>query len=346
MSLLDDVELQSLTIERMVFHIVGPRPSNFQKLEEINPGGFSEFFLDRIRSARHGNSYKFSDAASTKERLLRILINGKKFQEESEALAEDFQRAHGGSTAPGAFLVFLLSCGDRRVFALLKYDDEAVLTYELEDADEGRKKATLESLQRNFVRNPDALQKAALITLDPEPGHLSVLDRRNQSKVARYFETFLDAKREFTDDELTRRLFQATVDTILENEELVAEDVFREVKRRVYDATRSGGSVDAEGPGFLASVLGRPLKADDPLAVKFRSKLREQRIESESFSLSKTAIRKPAQIKIETAHGVRVTYANDLQGIVEVDEPNGTILIRDRIRRNDIEPDSNSRKSS
>ena len=344
MSVLDEEELAALKIERMVFHIVGPKEEQFQRLEEMEPGAFAGFFVERIRSASRGNVYRFTDLAQTRARLLSILMNGGRFQEESERLADDFQRAHGGQTAPGAFLVFLLSCGDRRAFALLKYDDDTVLTYDLEEGEEGRKKATLASLQRNFVKNPDALQKAAIITLDPEPGFLTVLDRRNGAKIARYFENFLGAKREFTEEDLTKRIYDATIETILENEDLVSEDVYREARRRAYGAAAAGGVVSADqNKTFLESVLGAPLPDDDPIIAKFKSKLRAHRIENESFNLVHTSITRPRQRKIETVAGVRIQFSEDLQDLVHVDRAQGRIVINDRIRRDDVDTDPNSR---
>ena len=61
-----------------------------------------------------------------------------------ETLAEDFQRQHGGAAARGAFLVFVLSLGAESFFALLKYDDETVLTYAMQDGRQGRKRVKLD----------------------------------------------------------------------------------------------------------------------------------------------------------------------------------------------------------
>jgi hypothetical protein len=39
----EDDQASALSIERMVFHLVGPRPEDMVWLEEINPGRFSDF---------------------------------------------------------------------------------------------------------------------------------------------------------------------------------------------------------------------------------------------------------------------------------------------------------------
>ena len=338
MAVLDDTELAILKIERMVFHIVGPRPEHFQRLVEISPGEFEDFFADRIRSASRGNSYLFSDKAQTQSRLLSILMNTARFQEESEKLAEDFQRAHGGQTAPGAFMVFLLRCGARRAFALMKYDDNTVLTYQLEDAAAGRKKAKLESLQRNFVKDPSALQKAALITLDPEPGVLNVMDRRNGAEVARYFELFLGAKREFDHCELTKRIVDAAISAVLDNQDLVPPEVYREARRRAYNAAAGGGEITPDSSKtFLEAMFGTQLDDDDPIVRRYQTKLRVQRIQDESFKLDPTGLKRPRRRNIETSRGVRVTFPEELNDLVTVDRENGRITISDKIIRDDVE---------
>ncbi len=208
MAFFEEEQLAGMRIDRMVFHLVGPRPSDFVRLEAMDPGRFAAFFIDRIRSVNSGAEYLFSDASATRERLHRIAEDPSLFQEESEKLAEDFQHKHGGGTAAGAFLVFILSAGGSQFFALLKYDDETVLTYDVEEGDDGRKRVTLDALERTFVQNNNALQKSALIRLTDAGGDLTVFDRQNPQKVARYFEGFLDARRVHDDADLTEKLVQ------------------------------------------------------------------------------------------------------------------------------------------
>jgi len=206
-----------IEIERMVFHLVGPSEQHFVRLQAIDPGPYRDFFIERIRSVNAGLPYQFSNASSTRERLRRIADDIETFQEESEELADSFQRLHGGSAAAGAFLIFALRASGQQCFALLKYDDETVLSYEFEEDEDGNRIVTLDSLDRTFVENRDALQKSALVRLTETGGELVVLDRRNQQKVARYFEGFLDARREFEDADLTSRLVKLTRDVITKN---------------------------------------------------------------------------------------------------------------------------------
>ncbi|MFX4486044.1 hypothetical protein ABTA87_21075, partial [Acinetobacter baumannii] len=81
-------------------------------------------------------------------------------QEESEKLATAFNEAHGGSTAVGAFLIFSLSCSSGRLFALLKFEDEKVLSYNYDTSRgrSGKPKPTFGEIDRTFVQNRNALQ--------------------------------------------------------------------------------------------------------------------------------------------------------------------------------------------
>jgi len=330
MAFFDDQQLGQLGIERMVFHLVGPKPEDLVKLEAVNPGRFASFFLERIRSVNAGVPYVFSDASATRERLFRILGNSALFQPESESLAEDFQRRHGGSAAPGAFLVFVLTVGRERAFALLKYDDETVLTYEVQDAPSGRKRVSLEALERTFVQNREALQKSALIRLTDDGGELTVLDRRNQQKVARYFENFLDAVRVHEDADLTAKLVQVTRDVIRENKTLVRPEVYREMTKRTYEAASAGGQLGTDDQtSFLDAVMGVKLADNDPLVTKFKSALRKARIDGTPVTLDVTKVARPTTVRYVTVNKIQIRVPKEVEDFVEVQPQR--IIINDRL---------------
>lgn len=330
MAFLEHEQLMQLRIRQMVFHLVGPKPENFVRLEAIDPGRFGGFFLDRIRSINGGLPYVFTDASSAHTRLSRISDDPRVFQRESEALAEDFQQMHMGPMAAGAFLVFRLEAAGQEFFALLKYDDEAVLTYDVEDAPSGRKRVNLESLERTFVQNRDALQKSALIRLGPENGELAVLDRRNQQAVARYFENFLGARRVLDDAQLTERLVDVVRDVIKDNKDLVAPEVVRDVTRRTYNAARAGGHLAMdEHQRFLETVLGYQLQEDDPLLAKYRAALRRARIEASPMTIDPARVHPPRTVNYVTVNNIRIRVPAGMEPVVEVD--GDRIIINDRV---------------
>lgn len=341
MAFFDDAELETLEIKQMVFHLVGPKAEDFITLDAIDPGEFQDFFLDRIRSVNSGAAYVFTDASATRERLSRISLAPDLFQAESEKLAEDFQRVHGGGTAAGAFLVFRLEANGEEVFALLKYDDETVLTYEVEEDDKGRRHVSLEAIERTFVQNPEALQKSALIRLTEEGGDLTVLDRRNQQKVARYFEGFLAARRLHDDAQLTETLATVTRNVIRENRELVDDRVYREASRRTYDAAAAGGQLGAdEQRRFLEAVIGQNLPDGHALLGKFRNALRSARIESAPVTLDARRLRRPTVMRYVTRNDIQIRVPTDMVQRVQVEA--NRIVINDQVERSYDDTASNS----
>jgi 37-kD nucleoid-associated bacterial protein len=323
MTILDNYAQSTLKVERMVFHLVGPDPSHFVRLEEVKPVRFTDFFIERIQSIGGGLRYEFTDASATRTRLSRIANDDSVFQDESEKLAADFQNKHGGSTATGAFLVFKLSANSKPFFGLFKYDDEKVLTYALEEARGGRKEVKLDAIERTFV------QKVALIELKRKGGDLIVLDRQNPQKVARYFEGFLDATRIFDDARLTELLVKVTREVIRDNPDLVPEDVYNHVTRRTYDAANSGGSFGVDNhKQFLDSVMGRTLPDDDPIIGKFLSGLKRERIDGAPITLDAANVRPPSVRRINTQRGIHISVPSDLfDDLVEI-QPN-QIIIKD-----------------
>lgn len=334
MSILDDFAQAPLNIDRMVFHLVGPSPENFVRLEELQPGKFASFFIDRIQSIGGGARYEFSDASSTHTRLARIIEDPGVFQDESEKLADDFQRQHGGSTAAGAFLVFKLLANGKPFFALLKYDDETVVAYAFQDGKGGRKRVRLDAIERTFVQNKAALQKVALIELTKNGGELLVLDRQNPQKVARYFEGFLGAKRLHDDAHLTSVLVKVTRDVIRANRNLVPENVYNQIVRRTYEAAAQGGSIDVDKhKQFLDAVMGSPLPDDHPIIGKFLNGLKRERIEGAPITLDTSNVKPPAVRRMSTAKGIRISVPADLvDALVEIQADR--IIIKDRVEEN------------
>jgi hypothetical protein len=331
MAFFDDAQLAALSITRMAFHLVGPDETDLVLLQALDPGDFETFFLEHIKSSNSGRPYEFSDASATRERLRRIADDPEVFQSESELLARDFQRGHSGKNASvGAFLVIELDCQGAKVFAMLKSDDETVLSYDFEEDETGRKTVSLASIERTFVQNREALQKSALIRLSDKGGELIVLDRRNQQKVARYFENFLDVIRVHEDAALTEVLVKVTRTLIRKNRGLVSEEVYRTATKRTYDAAAAGGAIDADGQkSFLETVVGQKLPDDHPLVAKFRNALRSARIDGAPVTLNPEKVRPPSVSRLVTTNDIQIRIPAGAEKIVQ--EKDDLIIIRDKV---------------
>lgn len=347
MAFLNEAELASLRIEQSVFHVVGPGEEHFQLLAAFDAGPHEPFFLGRVRSVNGGNRYEFLEDAPVRAQLARINSDPNAFQDESEKLATAFNQAHGGSAAVGAFLIVVLSCEGGRLFALLKFEDEKVLTYDFVLARSGKPRPTFGEIQRTFVQNRNALQKAALIRLGRQHDDICVVDRQNPQRPAAYFEQFLLARRQRTEEELTKVIVEVTRNVAQKHKAALPEATMRSLAQRLYDATRSGGSVDGDNAGvWLRSIFG-PLPDDSPVLKDFAAGLKREGMAGESFVLQKDAIPAPKNRRVETVSGVKLTFPVSLkQSVVSVNRRKGEIIIRDQITLDDIELPSAARARS
>lgn len=332
MAFFTEDQMRVMSIRRMVFHIVGPKRESLVLLPEFTPGKFEQFFLDRIKSVNFGHSYIFSPISQTRARLKQILDDERKFLAESEKLAEHFNDHHRSAAAWGAFLVFILDIGGATYFALLKHDDEKVLAYSVKVDEQGQRTVDLDALERTFVQNKNALQKAALIRVDDAGGILSVLDRKNQQQVARYFESFLDAKREFDDADLTLKLVNASRKVIKASEDLVPPEVLRELHKRTHAAAKAGTKFDGENLlDYLSTVMGRKLDEAEPLAQRFQDELKVSRIAGMPVAINPAKISGAVSIRYRTKRGIEIRVPAELSGLIEVNGP--TIIIRDVVEK-------------
>jgi len=345
---LTEEELAGLGIEQSVFHIVGPsKQDHFKLLSAFDATDHVDFFLGRIRSIHSGNRYRFLADAPVRAQLGRIDANAASFQEESEKLAIAFNEEHGGATAIGAFLLFSLHCPTGRLFALLKFEDEKVLSYDFKDGPGGKPAPTFDEIKRTFVQNRNALQKAALIRLSEQGDTVFVMDRQNPARPAAYFERFLHVQRLRTEAELTTAAITLMRKVVLRHKDSLPPDVVKTLSQRLFDASQSGGEVDGEkADDFLQSITG-PLPENSPIRRDFRAGLRREGMAGESFKLEKGAVPKPRNRRVETRSGVKVLFPSDLQNsIISIDETKGEILIRDQITLNDVELESSRRTRS
>lgn len=347
MSFLDDVELTSLAIRQSVFHIVGPGDEHFKLLEAFDAGQHANFFLDRVRSIHSGSRYEFLPDSPVRAQLARIADDRTRFQEESEKLATAFNAAHGGSTAVGAFLVLELACQDQELFALMKFEDEKVLSYDFVKGKSGKPHPTFGALERTFVQNRNALQKAALVRLGSSADEICIVDRQNPARPAAYFEQFLLVRRQRTETQLTEAIINLTRKVAQKHKDELPQGTMKNLAQRLFDASQSDGSIDGEkADEWFKSIVG-PLPDDSPALKDFRAELKREGMEGESFVLQKGAVAAPRNRRVETASGVKLTFPASLgSSVIRVDIDRGEITIHDRITIDDVEIERTPRSRS
>lgn len=322
MSFLDDSQLNTLRIERMVFHLVGGSGDPVF-LREVGTSTVGNFFLDRIRSGNNGLMYDFAEGSRTARALSRILISDDRFNRESRTLARQFHMRHRGSMSHGLFMLFRLSCGGQPLFAVVKYDQQEVVRFAIREDTLGRKRVSLRALENALVKNPEALQKTAIIRLNGVGGELCVRDRSAGGSITRYFQRFLGAIRRHTNADLTKALQSVTREVAHECAADLSPEIKRNMVQRIDNALRSGRIFNPEDPEeFIASVFG-PLPDHSGVWGAFDRSLRRHRIESETFPVDATGIRRPSKRRLTTVEGISVVFDAEYEDRVRVSEGRG-----------------------
>jgi hypothetical protein len=346
MAFLQPEQLEILTIERMVFHVVGPEDGELVLLEEIEPGPFSAFFLDRLKSSNNGSMFDFIPGSSVLASLLQVENDQQLFVVESKKLASLFKAHHGRNAIKGVFFMFLLSAAQERFYALIKYDHETVLAYRIEDRATGHY-PLLQQLQDTFVKSPQALQKSAIVRLTGDAGELCVKDRVSPKEITQYFKAFLGAQRRYTPGKLTEKLADITIKVAKENSAELTLDSRKNLRQRLYDTLQTQVGFDPENSEpFLASVFG-PLSENSRIRQAFDRKLRSSHLEGEAFDFDRDAVKRPAKRRIVTREGIQVIWERQYEDNVKVEELAGgrakITITTGGVEENDDFTEANSR---
>lgn len=175
-SVLTPEEKAALKIDNFIFHVVHHGDKAPILLDQTPVAGFETFFLERVRETLQGNRFIFKPGSQTQADLAKAAADPNVFVPMSKELATRFHALQDRRIKRGVLIVMALSTGARKLFSLIKYDHERVLTFELASS-----RAVLHDVLNSFTESPAALQKSALIELDGAAGSLATIDRANRT---------------------------------------------------------------------------------------------------------------------------------------------------------------------
>ncbi|WP_374944333.1 nucleoid-associated protein [Sphingomonas sp.] len=317
MPFLSDAERDDLRIDRMVFHVVGPDLTDPVLLAEFDPPIFTEFFLGRIKSAMGGNAYKFRPESPTMATLREIGADQTQFVRGSETLAASFQHEHRQNSIDGVFFLFLLSTvEDRRMFALVKYDTDQVLKYEIADA-EGRRRAILEEFRQTFSTKRESLQKIALVRLGAEDGEMMVRDRSRPEGISEYFGKFLRVKRAATPAEFTKKTERLLKEVMKQHRDDLDPEIRKGGARRINEQLRTTREFGPETQLQLFDAVFGVLPDNSPVRRTYLRKLATAKLDEETFQVDPTAIPRTPRRRIETVEGIQILFDEEDRGRIE-----------------------------
>jgi hypothetical protein len=159
----------SLSITRMIFHLVG-KPDGPTLLDaEVQPGAQKAFLLDRVESVLRGSRYDFEDDSLVEQALVRAGSGSDPFLAESRMMAaalHDAQRKRSRSK-PGVLVLFELGSPFGTLWALLKFDEGPSLTYKVNTRD-GKVYGEFIDSPNSINESKESLQMAAIVRLPTE----------------------------------------------------------------------------------------------------------------------------------------------------------------------------------
>lgn len=341
MSFLSDEEKERLKITRMIFHVVGRDLDDPILLSEITPPQHAEFFLERVKSAIKGNLFCFRTDSNT-ERVLRLIEEDSSlFTKQTQILARNFQSQHTGVTSAGVFFVFELLAGESKtIYALIKYDNEDVVRYILDVTGESHI-PRLERFRESFVRKPEAMQKIALVCLDPhEGGKILVRDRSNVAHISAYFEAFLQARRVNPISEMSEKLVSALKDTFKEHRASLPQDIQLSGVNKIYEVLSQGGHrFDPEDCEPIVTAIFGPQATDSAIRRTLVRKLKERGIAEETFDVDPQFVQKPKRRRLETQEGVQVIFDESQRPTINhrADGRQEIVIVTAKVIRDDVD---------
>jgi hypothetical protein len=323
MGLLDNDIVDRLRIRRMIFHVVGPAEDDLVLMDEVDVSGFEAFFLARIRETNIGNRFEFIGPDQGVRRSLGSMnADPDRFVQSSKEVAESFHINHRATSSRGAFIIAELTGAGAPAFALIKFDDQTVLSFRQEQTADGGMRAVVSSVDNTFIEDRKAMQKSALVCLTDDGGSLAVFDRANQRNITDYFKAFLGVRRLWTPKEATTRLKRALDAAFQANRDEAPNEVRQSWRHRLHGEVQQRETVGPEGDleAFGAAVFG-PFWHNENFRNDVARELHKSRISGEVIEIDRAVIPAPTRRRIKTHEDVVISYPrqlDDAENIVQV----------------------------
>lgn len=190
-SVLTEAERESITIEKLIFHIIIEDELNPVFLDEVFLEDSQKiFFKNRLKEASQGSQFLFTDKTTSvvyKECKAIVSNLGDNFLQSSRNLTALFKSQHKKNMSDGVFVVALVSVSsERKMVFLIKLDHKLVYRYKVDG-----KKATLEEIKNTFIEDKKAIQKVALIDMSDHYAWDLLATERDVDGIRKYFKDFL-----------------------------------------------------------------------------------------------------------------------------------------------------------
>lgn len=324
-----DQEIENLSIDKFIFHVVHQRTDEPILLEETPIDGFESFFLARAMETLKGNRFVFADGSITRTLLKQALKDEKDFVPVSKTLAQSFHAGRDNRIKPGVMILMKLVTGQRKLLSVLKYDHEEAVTYDITDD----AKAILKAIANSFTKSADALQKSALIEISDASDQIVVIDKTVRHEITDFFRGFLACKRLYDEAQMTKVVETLVVEVVKRHQQNLPNDITQNVRDRYYEAVQRRDSFNANE--FFAEFFGAHGSAE--VRASFDNLLIKKGMQGEVFKFDKGAVKMQRPQKYKTAEGVKIEIPAQASDTVKREDTlTGTIVTITTSRLNSL----------
>lgn len=318
--------LNSLEIEKFIFHIVNPDAPNEEEQViymddvELQPNQRS-FFLDRLKEIAEGTQYIFrEDIPNIKESCEKSEID---FEDFSRSITAEFSRQHSGRMSGGLFVVsrvkYLVNTNTyRKLIFLVKMDNQPSITYEYKEVD-GRKIAKVTDIKNALNESKKAVQKSALIDVgNVFLWDVLAFDRVYKPTLAGFFRKFLGVKERNTNTQLTQTAFSAVKEwaNSIPKNELPEDEDTATYTQRALNFLCDNDIFDTEN--FINTIVRDEENPERKAAFskKLKEKLNDKGVAGQSFTPQPNAIKpKDKKHTYITSEGVTITFEGSHEAV-------------------------------
>jgi hypothetical protein len=315
---LTNAEVNALKIENFIFHVVHHGADDPILFDDTPLATFEQFFIDRIKETLKGNKFLFKVNSQVKEKLESWEKGEHTFVDISKNLARQFHRVGDKRMKTGVLIVIGLRVNDRKLYSLIKYDSEKVVTFTREGA-----KAILQAVTNNFTESPKALQKSALIDLKADDAEVVIIDRMSRAGISDFYKNFLGVERLRNPKEMTGDLVKAVRKTVKAHAEELPRAITSKVSDKIIEIAKARKEFEVEG--FFVDFFG--VKASEDIRQTFDRELDSLKLTGESFAYDEDELPLSEDKKYMTSEGIRIIMPARAKGLLDVQHTDdGTIV--------------------
>lgn len=315
MSFFTDEEIDSLSIESMILHVVGPQTFTANPARQVQ---HEAFFIGKIIDTAVDPVFSFDTHSSTKRKLEDIASGRNTFERGAQALASSFNSKHVSSSSDGALFIFEMSVKDPnvRIYSLIKYDYREALQQDPKQPD-----GVLLRIINAFIDDNRAVQKAALIRVvaGVAEDEVSARDRvkRAAPELSDYFQDFLGVAREVDDAELSQKALEVVQATL---QKFKADLPDKDVSTALATARGIlGQAPKVNNQAIIDAIIegaGNPTDATltKKITDETQKRIRRAKLENLTFKPVRKVLRQAPTRRLKTTEGVIVIFPDDAAG--------------------------------